>query len=495
MAFIPDNDTGITSELDSTPQSQEAEQALLGALLYDNEVYHRISGIVQAKHFYNPIHVRIFDSIAVLIERGNLADAIVLKNRFSQDETLVDIGGVEYLALLLDNAPPGSTAPEYAKLILDMSMRRELIRLADEMKGEATNPDSETDSQAQINKAESQLYSLAELGGTQSGFVSFENALIKSIEMASAAFSRDGHLSGTSTGLMDLDRQLGGMHRSDLIILAGRPSMGKTSLATNIAFNIAKKFKRERDDNGIEKTTEGGVVGFFSLEMSSEQLATRLLAEHSQVPSHKIRRGDITAEQYEHIRDSADEINRIPLHIDDTGGISIGALSARARRLKRMVGLDMIVVDYLQLLTGGAGMNSSTNRVQEVSMITQGLKALAKELDIPVLALAQLSRQVEQRDDKRPQLSDLRESGSIEQDADVVMFVYREEYYVARSEPSEGTEEHLKWQEDMEQLHGKAEVIIGKQRHGPIGTVKLSFNPDLTKFSNLAQDDRFDGGH
>ena len=495
MAFIADNDTGITSELDSTPQSQEAEQALLGALLFDNEIYHRISGIVQAKHFYNPVHVRIFDSIAVLIERGNLADAIVLKNRFSQDETLVDIGGVEYLALLLDNAPPGSTAPEYAKLILDMAMRRELIRLADGIKGEATDPDSEQNAQTQITTAESQLYSLAEIGGTQSGFVSFENALIKSIEMASAAFSRDGHLSGTSTGLIDLDRQLGGMHRSDLIILAGRPSMGKTSLATNIAFNIAKKFKREKDDNGIEKTTEGGVVGFFSLEMSSEQLATRLLAEHSQVPSHKIRRGDITAEQYEHIRDSADEISRLPLHIDDTGGISIGALSARARRLKRMVGLDMIVVDYLQLLTGGAGMNSSTNRVQEVSMITQGLKSLAKELDIPVLALAQLSRQVEQRDDKRPQLSDLRESGSIEQDADVVMFVYREEYYVARSEPSEGTEEHLKWQEDMEQLHGKAEVIVGKQRHGPIGTIKLSFNPDLTKFGNLAQDDRFDGGH
>jgi len=495
MAFIADNDSGISSELDSTPQSQEAEQALIGALLYDNEVYHRVSGIVQAKHFYNPIHIRIYDSIAILIERGNLADAIVLKNRFSQDETLVDIGGVEYLALLLDNAPPGSTAPEYAKLIFDMAMRRELIRLGDDIKAEATDPDSEANAQTQITKAESQLYNLAELGGTQSGFVSFENALIKSIEMASAAYSRDGHLSGTSTGLVDLDRQLGGMHRSDLVILAGRPSMGKTSLATNIAFNIAKKFKREKDDNGIEKTTEGGVVGFFSLEMSSEQLATRLLAEHSQVPSHKIRRGDITAEQYEHIRDSADEINRIPLHIDDTGGISIGALSARARRLKRMVGLDMIVVDYLQLLTGGAGMNSNTNRVQEVSMITQGLKALAKELDIPVLALAQLSRQVEQRDDKRPQLSDLRESGSIEQDADVVMFVYREEYYVARSEPSEGTEEHLKWQEEMELLHGKAEVIIGKQRHGPIGTVKLSFNPDLTKFGNLAQDDRFGGGH
>jgi len=311
--------------------------------------------------------------------------------------------------------------------------------------------------------------------------------------MASAAFARDGHLSGTATGLADLDRQLGGMHRSDLIILAGRPSMGKTSLATNIAFHIAKKFRTERDEAGIEKTAEGGVVGFFSLEMSSEQLATRLLAEQSTVPSHKIRRGDITAQQYEHIRDSADEISRIPLHIDDTGGLSIGALSARARRLKRMVGLDMIVVDYLQLLTGGNSMSSSTNRVQEVSMITQGLKALAKELDIPVLALAQLSRQVEQRDDKRPQLSDLRESGSIEQDADVVMFVFREEYYLARSEPSEGTEEHLQWQEEMEKLHGKAEVIIGKQRHGPIGTVKLSFNPELTKFGNLAQDDRYEG--
>jgi replicative DNA helicase len=269
--------------------------------------------------------------------------------------------------------------------------------------------------------------------------------------------------------------------------------MGKTSLATNIAFHIAKAHRKERDENGIEKTMDGGVVGFFSLEMSSEQLATRLLAEESGVPSHRIRRGDINTEQYEHIRDSADEISRIPLHIDDTGGLSIGALSARARRLKRMMGLDCIIVDYLQLLTGGNAMNSTANRVQEVSMITQGLKALAKELDIPVLALAQLSRAVEQRDDKRPQLSDLRESGSIEQDADVVMFVFREEYYLARSEPSEGTEEHIQWQEEMEKLYGKAEVIVGKQRHGPIGTVKLSFNADLTKFGNLAPED-YEGG-
>ena len=498
MVFIADNDSPPAygePELDSTPQSQEAEAALLGVLLYDNEVYHKISAIVQAKHFYNPVHVRIFDAVARLIETGKLADAIVLKNRFSQDETLVDIGGVEYLALLLDNAPPTATATEYAKLIFDLAMRRELIRLSDIIKKTATDPDSEADAQAQIIEAESQLYNLAELGGTQQGFVDFENALLASIEMASAAFSRDGSLSGISTGLVDLDRQLGGLHRSDLIILAGRPSMGKTSLATNIAFHVAKQFKKEKDDNGIEKTVDGGVVGFFSLEMSSEQLATRLLAEQSGVSSHHIRRGDITAAQYEHIRDSADEIIQIPLHIDDTGGLSIGALSARARRLKRQRGLDCIVVDYLQLLTGGAGMNNNTNRVQEVSMITQGLKALAKELDVPVLALAQLSRQVEQRDDKRPQLSDLRESGSIEQDADVVMFVYREEYYLSRTEPSEDdVAAHEEWMAKMEKLHGKAEVIIGKQRHGPIGTVALSFQPNLTKFGNWVEEDYGQGG-
>ena len=493
MVFIADNDSPPAmggQELDTTPHSQEAEAALLGVLLYDNEVYHKISAIVQAKHFYNPVHVRIFDAVARLIETGKLADAIVLKNRFSQDETLVDIGGVEYLALLLDNAPPTSTATEYAKLIFDLAMRRELIRLSDIIKATATDPDSEADAQAQIIEAESQLYNLAELGGTQQGFVDFETALLASIEMASAAFSRDGSLSGLSTGLTDLDRQLGGLHKSDLIILAGRPSMGKTSLATNIAFHIAKNYKKQKDENGIEKTVNGGVVGFFSLEMSSEQLATRLLAEQSGVSSHHIRRGDITAAQYEHIRDSADEIIQTPLHIDDTGGISIGALAARARRLKRQRGLDCIVVDYLQLLTGGAGMNSNTNRVQEVSMITQGLKALAKELDVPVLALAQLSRQVEQRDDKRPQLSDLRESGSIEQDADVVMFVFREEYYLSRTEPSEDdVAAHEEWMAKMEKLHGKAEVIIGKQRHGPIGTVALSFQPNLTKFGNWVEED------
>ncbi|PHR60480.1 MAG: replicative DNA helicase [Robiginitomaculum sp.] len=490
MAFIIDSADNDSEELDLTPHSREAEQALLGALLYDNEVYHRISAIIQASHFYNPVHARIFDSISTLIEHGKLADAIVLKNRFSQDETLVDIGGVEYLALLLESAPTGAAAPEYAKLIFDLSLRRDLIRLGGEMKSAAEDPDNEADARKQISAAEMQLFSLAETGAVSSGFVSFDKALLQSIEMTTAAMERDGNLSGLSTGLIDLDRQLGGLHRSDLIILAGRPSMGKTSLAANLAFNVAKAYRMEKDENGIEHTVEGGRVGFFSLEMSSEQLATRLLAEQSEVPSNKIRRGDITQNEYDNIREAADIIQKIPLYIDDTGGLTIGALSARARRLKRMAGLEFLIIDYLQLLSGSG--KSSDSRTQEVTQITMGLKSLAKELDVPVLALAQLSRAVEQRDDKRPQLSDLRESGSIEQDADVVMFVFREEYYLSRTEPREGTEEHLKWQDEMTSLHAKAEVIIGKQRHGPIGTVKLAFTAELTKFGNLAFDDRYD---
>jgi len=492
MVTVTDSSAYVTpSEVDTTPHSIQAEQALLGALLYDNEVYHRIGSIVNEKHFYNPVHSRIYETAARLIESGKLADAIVLKNRFSQDETLIDIGGEQYLAELLLAAPSGATAVEYAKMVFDLAMRRELIRLGGDISNEAANPENEQEAMEQISDAESRLYNLAEIGSVQNGFETFKAAMIKSIDMASAAYARDGGLSGISTGLVDMDRQLGGLHKSDLLILAGRPSMGKTSLATNIAFHIAKKFREEKTETGVSKAADGGRVGFFSLEMSSEQLATRILAEQSGVPSHKIRRGDINASEYGHIRDSAEDISNIPLHIDDTGGISIGQLAARARRLKRMAGLDLIVVDYLQLLTGGKALKSSDGRVQEVSAITQGLKAIAKELDIPVLALAQLSRQVEQRDDKRPQLSDLRESGSIEQDADVVMFVFREEYYKARSEPSEGTQEHVTWQEEMDRLHGKAEIIVGKQRHGPIGTIKLSFNANITKFGNLAADDRY----
>lgn len=473
-------------DLAHIPHSTEAEQALLGALLYDNEVHAVFSHFLKPEHFYNELHVRIYERMARRINSGHLADAIILKNILSKDGLLEFIGGVEYLALLLDNAPPGSTAKEYAKLIVDLHKRREVIRICQTGEKSAQDPDSESDSDTQIEAIEQDLFKLAEEHGQQKGFQEFESAIMQSIEMASAAYGRDGTLSGIATGLVDLDRQLGGFHKSDLIILAGRPSMGKTALATNIAFRTARSFKEALNEQGILKTVEGARVGFFSLEMSAEQLSTRILAEHSGIPSNVMRRGDFTVDDYETIRDSADEIGKSPLHIDDTGGLSIGALTARARRLKRTHGLDMVVVDYLQLLVSKG--NGRDNRVQEVSRITQGLKSLAKELDIPVLALAQLSRQVEQRDDKRPQLSDLRESGSIEQDADVVMFVYREEYYVSRQEPSEDTIEHEQWQQDMERLAGKAEVIIGKQRHGPIGTVKLSFEPTLTKFGNLAAD-------
>jgi replicative DNA helicase len=311
------------------------------------------------------------------------------------------------------------------------------------------------------------------------------------VEMAAEAFQRDGGLAGVSTGLIDLDRQLGGLHPSDLLIIAGRPSMGKSALATNIAFSVAKNYAWEPQPDGSKKTVAGGVVAFFSLEMSAEQLAMRLLAEVSGVPSDKLRKGEIDQSEFGRVRDAALEIQESPLFIDDTGGLSIAKLVARCRRLKRTAGLDLVVVDYLQLVVG-SDLNANSNRVQEVSQITQSLKALAKELSVPVIALAQLSRQVENREDKKPQLSDLRESGSIEQDADAVMFVYREEYYLGRAEPREGTPEHLTWQEDMDKIQGLAEVIIGKQRHGPIGTVKLHFNSELTKFGNLAREGRYD---
>ena len=490
MAFIADNDTEMDggadlTPADVTPHSLEAEMALLGALLYDNEIYHRVSGIVQAKHFYNPVHIRIYDSISMLIEHGKLADAIVLKNRFSQDDTLVDIGGVEYLALLLENAPSGAAAPEYAKLIFDLALRRDLIRLGEEITKIAEDPDSELDAQKQISTAEMALFNLAEVGQTQTGFIGFDKALLKSVNMATAAFERDGGLSGISTGLLDLDRQLGGLHSSDLIILAGRPSMGKTSLATNIAFNVAKAFESQKDENGIEHTVNGGKVGFFSLEMSSEQLASRILSEAAEIESQKIRSGEMTEEEFRRFVEAAKSLENCPLYIDDTAALPISQLAARARRLKRTHGLDVLMVDYLQLVRPATAKDS---RVNEVSEITQGLKAIAKELDIPVIALSQLSRQVESREDKRPQLSDLRESGSIEQDADCVMFVYRGEYYKEREKPAEHeAEKMMSWQAEMEELLGKAEVIIGKQRHGPIGSVDLAFEGRFTRFSDLAQ--------
>jgi replicative DNA helicase len=489
MAIVPALDLRPLADdvtIAQAPSNIEAEQALLGALLFDNAAFERLGDHLQARHFFEPFHQRLYQAIETNIRKGQLAEPILLAEQFSRDPAFEELGGVRYLADMVDRAPPAANAPDYARAVYDLALRRDLIRIGGEMASTAQKGDAELDAQEQIEKAEQDLYQLAEQGGVSQGFVTFVDALQGALAMAAEAHSREGGLAGLSTGLIDLDQKIGGMHPSDLMILAARPSMGKTSLACNIAFDVARNYAWEPQPDGSKKTVRGGVVAFFSLEMSSEQLAMRLLAESSGVSGDRLRKGEIDAMEFGRIRDAALEIQEAPLYIDATGGITLAKLTARARRLKRMVGLDLIIVDYLQLITTGAG--GPDNRVQEVSMITQGLKALAKELNVPVLALSQLSRQVENREDKKPQLSDLRESGSIEQDADMVMFVYRESYYLSRLEPREGTEEHLKWQEQLEQVHGLAEIIIGKQRHGPIGTVRLSFNEDLTKFGNLARD-------
>jgi replicative DNA helicase len=401
------------------------------------------------------------------------------------DEGLKELGGPAYLARLAGAAVSAFAVRDYAQMIYDLSVRRDLIRLGRDISAKAAQVDVASEPREQIVEAEQQLYKLAEQGQVDSGFQSFLKAVTDAVNVANAAYQRDGGLAGVSTGLIDMDKKLGGLHRSDLLILAGRPSMGKTSLATNIAFNIAKAYKRGKLHDGSEGAVNGGVVGFYSLEMSAEQLAARILSEAAEVPSDQIRRGDMTETEFRRFVDAAKALEACPLYIDDTPALPISQLAARARRLKRTHGLDVLIVDYLQLVRGTG---KSENRVNEISEITMGLKAIAKELDIPVIALSQLSRQVENREDKRPQLSDLRESGSIEQDADVVMFVFREEYYVEREKPSDDNlEEMAKWQEKMERLHGRAEVVIGKQRHGPIGTVELSFEGRFTRFGNLAK--------
>jgi replicative DNA helicase len=477
--------------VNTAPHNLEAEQALLGVLLYDNAAYERLTDSLQGRHFYEPFHARLFSSIETHIRKGQLAEPILLADEFKHDPAFDELGGLRYLADLVDRAPPAANVGDYARAVFDLALRRDLIRIGGEIASTAHGAgEVQLPARDQIELAEQQLYTLAESGTASSGFVSFGDALRGAVEMTAEAYSRDGGMSGLASDLIDLDTKIGGLHPSDLIVLAGRPSMGKTALATNIAFNVARKYAWEPQPDGSKKTVSGGVVAFYSLEMSAEQLALRMLADASGVSGDKLRKGEIDASEFGRVRDAAIELQEAPLYIDATGGISIAKLTARARRLKRQVGLDLVVVDYLQLVTG-SDLGSNANRVQEVSQITMGLKALAKELACPVIALSQLSRQVEQREDKRPQLSDLRESGSIEQDADMVWFVYRESYYVGRAEPREGTPEHLQWQEDMDRLQGLAEVIIAKQRHGPIGTVRLSFNSDTTRFGNLARDHYF----
>ena len=469
------------------PANIEAEQALLGAILVNNDAFDRVSDFLKPEHFAEELHRRIYEIAGQLIRAGKLATPVTLKT-FLGD---FDLGGAmtasQYLARLAAEATTIINASDYGHAVHDLAVRRELIHIGEDVVNAAYESGVDTTPRAQIEEAERKLYAIAETGRYEGGFHRFAEALTAAVDMAAKAWEREGGLSGVSTGLHDLDRMMGGLQPSDLIIVAGRPGMGKTALATNIAFNVAKAYRGETRDDGRVETVNGGICGFFSLEMSSEQLATRIIAEQAQVPGYKIRRGDITESEFHRISGAASDMQSIPFYIDHTGGISIAQLTARARRLKRQRGLDLLVVDYLQLLSGSK--SRSDNRVQELTEITTGMKALAKELNVPIIALSQLSRQVESRDDKRPQLSDLRESGSIEQDADVVIFVYREEYYLKNKQPREGTPEFQTWMCDMERAHGKAEVIIGKQRHGPTGTVELAFEGEYTRFSDLAADD------
>lgn len=465
------------------PHNLDAEQALLGAILINNEAANQVAAFLEPAHFSMPVHGRIYEAVLKMIDRGQIASPVTLKHYFENDEGLADVGGAQYLARLAGSAVTVINAEHYGRIIHDLALRRGLITVGEETVNAAYDAPLEETAASQIESAEQKLFQLAEVGRTDTGFREFHASLSGAVEMIEAAYKRDGHLVGVTSGFVDLDRLLGGLHPSDLVILAGRPGMGKTALATNIAFNAARAYKEERDDDGNVTVVDGARVGFFSLEMSAEQLATRILAEQTAIQSEKLRRGEMKGEDFAKVVRASQEIERLPFFIDDTPELSVAGLRARARRLKRRHGLSLIIVDYLQLMRPSASIRLN-NRVQEVSEITQGLKALAKELRVPVLALSQLSRAVEQRDDKRPQLADLRESGSIEQDADVVMFVYREQYYLARKQPADGTVEHSEWQEKMEKVHNLAEILIAKQRHGPIGKVELYFNEYLTKFDN-----------
>lgn len=461
----------------TAPVNSEAEQALLGGLLHNNYALEKVSDFLKPAHFSDANHGKIYQAICTLVERGTVADPITLKDFFEKEATLNAIGGVSYLVQLADAMVSVGNIQHYGLLIYDLYLRRELINIGENIVDDARAHDFDHEATQQIEEAEKKLFDLA-LSGASSGsrVQSFEESLIQAVKMAEVAYKRDSKIVGITTGLHDLDKWLGGLHPSDLLIIAGRPSMGKTGLGVNIAFNAAL--------SKLQKGKEGGTVAFFSLEMSADQIATRILAQEAGVPSDKIRRGELRKEDFPKLTEVNRRISQLPLFIDDTPSLTVASLRTRARRLKRQQGLDLVIIDYLQLLNPGS---KSENRVQEISQITRGLKALAKELQIPVVALSQLSRAVEQRDDKRPQLSDLRESGSIEQDADVVMFIYREEYYEARHEPEPGTEKYGAWQEKMEAIQNQAEVIIAKQRHGPIGTIKLFFDARFTKFSDLAR--------
>ena len=473
------------------PQNIEAEQALLGALLVNNRLYEKVAEFLKADHFAVPTHGRIYTAISTQIERGQLASAVTLKPFFAADEGLTEVGGGEYLASLETNVVALAGAADYGRAIYEDYLRRELIDVGTEIITDATSPDLDVPANKMIESAEKRLFDLASTGVAGGGFLDFSVALGQAIETAESAFQRDSGISGITSGYRDLDKRLGGLHPSDLLILAARPSMGKTALATNIAFKAAQLYLRSHGK-------EGGRVAFFSLEMSAEQLALRILSEQAEIPSEDIRRGQLKQRDFAKFLSLSQELQRLPLYIDETPGISVMGMRTRARRLHRTKGLDLIVIDYLQLMAGSASKRNESNRVLEVSEITRGLKMLAKELKVPIIALSQLSRKVEDRDDKKPQLADLRESGSIEQDADVVMFIYREEYYL-RNEPGRHSNEsddrfnerYTAWQQRLEKVYNIADVIIAKQRHGPVGTVQLFFDGKFTRFADLDKDRQY----
>ena len=456
------------------PSNVEAEQHLLGSVLVNNDIIDEIANIINSEKFYDPIHIKIYEVIEGLNNKGMIANPITLKNYFEKNQGLDDVGGVEYLVRLTRFSSSVKQAIDYAKIVHENYVKRELIQISHQIKTDSINPEDDKSSDLIIEDAEKLLFDLAERGSFSQSFMKFNLALDQSINMAEQAMKNDQGIVGVPTGLTDLDEKLGGLHKSDLVIIAGRPSMGKTALATNIAYHAAKNIQL--------KGTKSSVA-FFSLEMSSEQLSTRILSEQSRIKSNDIRRGKATEEELSRYIETSRDIYELPLYIDETPAITISTLSNRARRIKRLFGLNLIVVDYIQLMRTSSKRNDG--RVQEISEITQGLKALAKELGVPVLALSQLSRAVEQRDDKKPQLADLRESGSIEQDADVVLFVFREEYYEEKKQPKLGSIEHAEWQSKMSDIAGLAEILIGKQRHGPTGNIQVEFEGMYTKFKDL----------
>ena len=461
------------------PSNLEAEQALLGSVLVNNDIIDEISTIVNANTFYDPAHVKIYEVIESLNNKGMIANPITLKNFFEKDDMLSEVGGTEYLVKLTRFSASAKQSVDYAKVIHEMYLRRELVQISDQLSADTLNASyQEQNAENIIESTEKSLFDLAERGSFSQSFLKFNQALDQTIEMATLAMKSDQGVVGVPTGLTDLDEKLGGLHKSDLVILAGRPGMGKTALATNIAYHAAQNLMSRQEKSSI---------AFFSLEMSSEQLSTRILSEQARIKSDDIRRGKVTESEINRYIETSRNIYNLPLYIDETPAITISTLSNRARRIKRLFGLSLIVVDYIQLMRAPSSNNRGDNRVQEVSEITQGLKALAKELKIPVLALSQLSRAVESRDDKKPLLSDLRESGSIEQDADVVMFVYREAYYLENKQPKLGSIEHAEWQSKMNDVNGLADIILGKQRHGPTGTVKVEFEGIYTKFKDLSK--------